>query len=756
MLRSALAFCGGTAAIHGLPSAGPAWAAAIPAVAAALVFRARPALAAFLAGCAMALQGATTALENAFPCTRDREEVLLEGRIASPAVERLDRTDFDLDISRMPDGVPRPERVRLSWYEAEVLPRAGERWRFSARLRCPRGFANPGAPDRELALMRDGVGATGYVAAGQAPERLPDDGGSQGIRNLRERVAASIAQALGPGPSTSVLQGLAVGLRSSIPDRLWEAFAATGLAHLVAISGLHVTGCAFAALMLLRSAWRCRLLPATPRRPAAESALVVLVTAAYATLSGASLPALRTVAMVALFHALRTMRRHVAPGETLALCAASLVGADPLAITSAGFWLSFVATAALLATGSAAAGWQGWAGQFARAQLAVTVLLTPVLAATFGRLSVVSPFLNALAIPAFTILILPAVLLGTSLALVAPDLPGPVWQLVAIALDATWPVLERIAAWPAASFAPASAPPVLVAGAGILALLALVVPLAGLRVAACVALVALASGRGEPVPQGGFTLTVVDVGQGLSAVIETALHVLVFDTGPRWRAGTVAARVSLVPYLRARGVRRIDRLVLSHDDADHDGGAEAVAQAFEVGKRLAPPGGGIAADLPCVAGDAWRWDGVDFRVLHPTVGFEGGDNERSCVIHVRAPGGSALLLADPESSAEAALAARSLAADVVLIPHHGSATSSSPALVAAVSARIGIVSAGFANRWGMPREEIVARWRAAGTTVLGTAGHGAVRVRFPADVAPLEIDAERRDRRRWWRRGSGG
>ena len=153
MLRGALLFCGGTAAIHALPSAGPAWAAAVPAFAAAVVFRACPALAAFLAGCAMALQGATAALDRAWPCTRDREEVQLEGRIASPAVERLDRTDFDLDISGMPDGVPRSGRVRLSWYEAEVLPRAGERWRFSARLRCPRGFANPGAPDREIALL---------------------------------------------------------------------------------------------------------------------------------------------------------------------------------------------------------------------------------------------------------------------------------------------------------------------------------------------------------------------------------------------------------------------------------------------------------------------------------------------------------------------------------------------------------------------------------------------------------------------------
>lgn len=250
-------------------------------------------------------------------------------------------------------------------------------------------------------------------------------------------------------------------------------------------------------------------------------------------------------------------------------------------------------------------------------------------------------------------------------------------------------------------------------------------------------------------------LSVVDVGQGLATVVETSGHVVVFDTGAQWRGGTVAARVSLLPYLRARGISRIDRLVLSHDDQDHAGGARLIAGAISVARTMASPGSRIAADETCVAGTAWTWDGVDFQVLHPPTSFEGSDNDRSCALKVAGPGGSALLLADPESAAESALVQQAIAADVVLVPHHGSSGSSSPSLVGAVSARIAIASAGFGNQWGMPRADVVARWRAAGTSVIDTAEQGAVRVRMPPAAGSMTFESERRDDPHWWHTGTG-
>jgi competence protein ComEC len=702
MLRSALAFCFGAAAIHVLPAPWPHAVAAAPALAAACALRCAPVLAAGLAGCAWALYSASTALAGNWPCSRDGETVELHGRVLAPASVRPDRTDFDLDIADGSTGPAAPARARLSWYEADRVPRVGERWRVMARLRCPRGFANPAAPDRELALLREGIDATGYVADGRIPER-PEGTVVRGVEQLRERVAGSITAALPPGPTAAVLQGLSVGLRGNIPDVLWEAFTVTGLAHLVAISGLHVTGCALSMLLLLRLAWRWHALRPTRHRLVIEGMVVVGATTGYTLLSGASVPALRTLVMVGLFILLRILRRSVPLAGTLALAAAMLVAADPLSITSAGFWLSFVATAALFAAGSAGNGWRGWVGGFARAQVAITVLLTPVLATTFGRLSLVAPLVNAVAIPVFSLLILPAVLLGTAIAVPAPEASALLWRWIGRFLDGTWPVLQWVAAWPAASMAPALQPGALMAGAGALAFGAMLVPQTGLCAAAAVLLIALVCGRAEPIEAGAFTLSVIDVGQGLAAVVETSDHVMLFDSGPQWRGGTVAARVSLLPYLRSRGIRRIDRLVLSHDDQDHAGGARLIAAAFAVHRTLVPPGSRAAGEETCAAGAGWEWDAVTFRVVHPPAAFEGSDNDRSCALRVSGAGGTALLLADPEADAEAMLTGQAISADVVLVPHHGSATSSSPALVAAVSARVAVASAGFGNRWGMPR-----------------------------------------------------
>jgi competence protein ComEC len=359
---------------------------------------------------------------------------------------------------------------------------------------------------------------------------------------------------------------------------------------------------------------------------------------------------------------------------------------------------------------------------------------------------------NAVAIPLFSFLLLPVVLFATALEVALPGAAAGLWRGLAAALDPVWPALEALAAWPLASFAPATQPAWLVAFAALATFAALLIPLRGLRGAAAVLLIAITLGADTPVPRGGWTLTVIDVGQGLAAVVETGRHVLVFDTGPHWRGGGAAARVSLVPYLRARGVRRIDALILSHRDMDHAGGASLLQGTFEVGRTVIQqdPDAPAHADA-CRQGERWHWDQVEFQVLHPRAGMQGSDNDLSCVLSIRGPGGGALLLADPEAAAEQELLALPLAADVVLLPHHGSKTSSSPALTAAVSARLGIASSGFGNRWGMPAADVVARWRNSGTTVLNTATTGAVRVEFSGSGEGIEVATERRDARHWWR-----
>jgi len=752
MWRGAWAFLAGAAGLSALPALGPGWLPVPVAGTALLALRRWPVLAAACAGFAGSHALATEWTSTGWPCVRDRETTIVEGLIAGQPLVREGRTDFDLAPVRMDAPGLRPRRVRVSWYDAKSLPSPGETWRFELRLRCRRGFANPGAPDRELTLLRERIDATAYVAGKSAPERL-DVPASPSLERLRARIAGAIAAALPDGPSRAVLQGLSVGVRGAIPDRLWEAFSATGVTHLVAISGLHVTGCALFALAGLRLLGRVPAIARLPGRIAIECGVVVGVSGFYAFLSGASLPALRTLVMVALFLALRVLRRVAPLDRTLLLAAVVLVGLDPLAPVTPGFWLSFVATAALFAV---VAGGRGLCRQvldFARAQLAVTVMLTPVLALAFGRLSLVSPVVNAVAIPVFSLLLLPAVLAGTVIAAVDPSAWHLLWRMLGAFLDGAWPWLESIASWHGASWAPALQPGWLAAAAGVGVFAALLLPVTGLRVAATMLLLSLVFGRAQPVDEGAFTVTAVDVGQGLAVVVETARRVLVFDTGPAWTGGGAAAQVTLLPYLRSRGIRSVDRLVLSHDDRDHTGGAGRLQAALPVRRFQPAPGRGRDAGEECRRGDAWHWDRVHFRILHPPAHFAGPDNDRSCAILVSGEGGRALLLADPEAAAESLLAEQAVAADIVLLPHHGSRSSSSAALVSAVDARYGIASAGFGNRWGMPDEAVVERWRTAGTTVYTTAAEGAVSARVPAGPGRIEIRSARRDAARWWRSG---
>lgn len=748
-----LAFCAGIATVHTLPALLPTPLLALAALLAALAARHRPAAAAYFIGLIHATLFAAYLLATDWPCTRDREQSTLTGIIAAPAVERDGRTDFDLAVLDATTSRPLPGLIRLSWYDAPATPLPGQCWRLTARLRCPHGLANPGAADRELDLLRQRAGATGYVVSDAPAELLQDDPSLRPIERLRARIATRIAASLPSGPSVSVLQGLSVGLRGTVPDELWDAFAATGIAHLMAISGLHVTGCALFVLWLMRRSWRLPLLAGIRARVAIEMAVVLAVTTGYVLLAGASLPALRTLAMVAIVGLQRAQRRALPLHLTLALAALVLCAGDPLGLTSAGFWLSFVATAALLAILDSGSGWFARIATFARAQAAVTALLTPVLAAVFGRVSLVSPLVNAVAIPAFSCLVLPLVLLATVLDIAAFELSALVWSGIGTLLDGLWPRLSAIAQWRISAWAPAAQPLPLIAAAGLMTLAALLLPLRGLRAAAAVMLLAITGGAAARPAPNAWTLTVIDVGQGLAAVVETHRHVLVFDTGPRWRGGGAAARISLLPYLRSRGIRRIDRLIVSHPDADHAGGVDLLLRSFAVTRivRGSPPD--HADDgASCGRGDRWRWDGVEFHMLHPPRGMQGSENDRSCVLSVAGIGGSALLLADPEAAGEQALLSMRLRTDVVLLPHHGSRTSSGPALVAAVSARLGIASAGFGNRWGMPAAEVIARWRAVGTTVLTTAATGAVTVRFPPSRRAFEVETERGAARRWWRR----
>ena len=646
--------------------------------------------------------------------------------------------------------------VELTWYEPSWTPRPAERLALEVRLRRPRGFANPGGMDYEARMLREGIGATGYVRTAVSEGRDWRDVLRRPVLVARGAIADAIRTALGERPATGIVAGLSVGLQDALSTEQWRALARSGTSHLMAISGMHIGMLAALAGWLAMRAQRAR-----QRRGALGAArdvgvLVGVATAlAYSALAGWSVPTQRTAIMITVVSGALALRRRMSSTDALALGLLAVLLCEPLAPLAVGFWLSFGAVAAILLAGSGHLARVGLVRGFTQAQLAVTVGLVPVLVGCFGNVSVVSVLVNVVAIPLYTVVIVPAVLLATACALLAPTAGAAALGAVAWVIEATWPVIEGPAAWPLATWGYAGLPVpawcAIVIGA-IAALAPLPVP--G-RLAGALIVVALGAWRAPPPMPGALHLAVLDVGQGLATVIETRNHVLVYDAGPAFRSGSDAGALAVEPYLRYRGVRSIDLLVASHDDNDHAGGSGTVARLVPVRQRIAS--GRVLDRLGpvgrCRAGERWTWDGVAFEWLHPGPEFLPTDNDRSCVLRVRSGPHTLLLPGDVERLAEQELLARggNETVDVLLVPHHGSRTSSSPTFVAATQPRWAIVSAGHRNRWGFPAPAVVERWEAAGAAVLATSAAGAIEFDVRPD-RPLERPGLWRiGHRRFWR-----
>ena len=722
--------------------------------------------------------------ERLAPALEGRD-LRLTGRIAGLPQRGEAGWRFRFDVERASlDGAPVrvPPRVQLGWYgwvatvdetDAErpvaAALRSGDRWQLTARLKAPHGNLNPHGFDLELWLWEQGVGASGYVRSGprEAPARRLEEGGAS-LPRWRQAVRDRILDGADAGDATArrlagIVAALVTGDQNAIERADWDVFRATGVAHLMSISGLHITMFAWLAAALVGALWRrsarwgwpagrspCLWLPA----PTAARLGGLLLATAYALFSGWGVPAQRTVLMLAALTLL-----HVAglrwPWWLNALAAAVVVLAlDPWALMQPGFWLSFVAVAVLFATDSRAAGAQQTGARarwlaLLREQGVVTLALTPLSLILFGQASVVGLLANLLAIPWVTLLVTPLALLGV--------LWAPLWSLAAWALRPLAALLGWLAAWPWASVSLPALPLVLglAAVAGGL-LLALRWPPAW-RLAGLPLVLPLALWQPPRPAPGQFELLAADVGQGSAVIVRTARHSLLYDAGPRYSLESDAGHRVLVPLLRALG-ERLDSVVLSHRDSDHTGGARAVLAAQPQAELRASieDGHELQALRPatrCQAGQRWQWDGVAFELLHPDAADHARplkSNALSCVLRVRAAdGAAALLTGDIEQAQEQALVARTpeLRADVLLAPHHGSRGSSSAALLAAVRPRWVLVQAGYRNRFGHPAAEALARYAAVGAQPVGSPRCGAMRWH---SAQPGALRCERDTAARYW------
>lgn len=761
------------------------------------------AAAAGLAGFGYAALRAESRLSESLVPEWEGRDIVVTGAVRGLPSYDATGVRFLFDVDTNDAGMAKfPSTIRLAWITRErnverPVLRPGERWRLTVRVKRPHGNANFHLRDPEAGWLARKIRALGYVTSPHDARRL--DGSAPGGRATVDRVRAGVRDridaALADAGHRGIVIALAIGAQDGIADSDWRTLRNTGTSHLVAISGLHVgiVGglCGWlVAGVWRRSGWVGRNWPLTV--PAQQVAMVGAVAgaAAYAALAGWSVPVQRAWWMLAAAGAAYLSGRRVATSAVLAWALGCVVLLDPWAVVSPGFWLSFGAVAAILlaVSGRFAArrpaadrddAWpdpaRRWRGAFehrvrrfgarlreaARVQYAVTIALAPLTVVWFSQIPLAGPLANAFAIPWVGSLVAPVVLAGVVLP--AP-LDAAAYRLAHALVAGMMLLLDKIAAAPhAVRWLPEPSPFVL-AVAVLGAIWALLPRGWPLRWAAPLAWLPLLAPGAHGPAHGGFRLTALDVGQGSAVLIETATHTVLFDTGPGSESTHAGERI-VVPFLRARGVTALDALIVSHEDADHAGGTAAVLAAIPVRQFMGglPPSSrlwaaarasGVADRVPCAAGQRWRWDGVEFAMIWPDGGpGPGASNAQSCVLRVSVGERAALLTGDLDAASERALVAQdraALAAQVLIVPHHGSRTSSTEPFLDSVEPRVALFQVGYRNRFQHPHPTVWARYAGRGIDLPRTDRDGAVRIEVAANAATLAPQRYRDLHRRYW------
>lgn len=743
-----------------LPPSNWAW-LAFPIFALAWLFPTLRPAAWFAAGFLWAWWTAAIILAQALPAELEGKDIYAQGVIASLPDDNTDRVRFEFVIEQLLEGdriIANPGRIQLSWYgQQRPTLRAGERWRFTVRLKRPHGFMNPGGFDYEGWLFRHHLRATGYVR-GNEHRQLPTEEREYPVLRARQRLADAMSTSLENRPYAGIVEALAYGESRHIPAAQWEVLTATGTNHLVAISGSHITLIAGLAFFVMRRVWL--LWPTLALRiPAPKAAAVAALAAAlvYSALAGFAVPTQRALIMVVVVMFAVLRQRHTRPFHILAVALLLVLLWDPLAVMEAGFWLSFAAVAVIFYGMTARLAPRGWWWHWGRIQLLVAIGLLPLMLILFQRVSLISPLANLVAVPWVTLVVVPVTLLGAFFSLWWSAAGTVLLTLADMTMGWLWPLLAWFAESGFAQWTQPMPPVWTLVPAAVGALLLLAPAGVPGRWVGAVLLAPLLVVTPARPPPGEAWLTLLDVGQGLAAVVRTSGHSLVFDTGPSFSESFDAGGAVVVPFLRAAGIKEVDTVIVSHGDKDHIGGLPRLLKEIAVRKILSSVPEKVP-DLPsaaqrCVAGQRWEWDGVTFEVIYPIPELGTRRNDASCVLRVSTAGGALLLPGDIEKRSEKALLAATpsaLKADVIVAPHHGSNTSSTAAFLAAVRPNYALFAVGYRNRYGFPKPAVVDRYRVMDTRMLNSAHEGAIMLRLTTAGVLSPPESYRREALRYW------
>lgn len=716
-----------------------------------------------------ALLRAHWVLDVVLPTELQGKDVLVTGVIASIPLEDKRKRRFEFDIESLEhkkEKLPFAAKVRISWYSTrgnknfyknKAKLKAGQRWQFWLRLKQPHGFMNPGGFDYEGWLYQKKIRATGYVRVNakkqQFAKMLDDKASGYNMLSLRQYLYDTIANISSKNNYGGILVALAIGERTGITQEQWQVFRATGTSHLVAISGLHIGLLAGIVFLITRRLWpycgNVALYLASPRA-AALSAL--LMAAFYAALSGFAVPAQRALIMLTIVMLSIFWRHKVQSSQVLSFALFSVLLFDPVSVLSPGFWLSFAAVAII---GLAAFGrlkldknWKIWG----RLQWRISLALIPLLIFLFQQASVISPLANLFAIPIVSFIVVPLVLMGTSIVSVLPDFSALIYSISDVVLNALWWLLANLADNPLSQWHGVK-PSLLSLSLASIGFILLLTPKGWpARYFGLFLIIPLILPKIETPKYGEVEFTLLDVGQGLAAVVQTKHHTLVFDTGPKFSQSFDTGAAVVIPFIRQKNIKKLDMLVVSHKDNDHRGGLKSIQQEIKVFQLLSSYN--LKDSETCQAGQNWMWDGVLFEMLNPDKSiYYHKRNNASCVLRVTAGKESVLLSADIEKQAEKLLVDKyyeRLKSTYLIAPHHGSKTSSSQALLDVVEPGYILIPVGYKNRYRMPHATVMQRYKASKVPVLTTYEAGAISIKFGQKSSSKIPEEYRKKKQKYW------
>ncbi|MCH6565618.1 MAG: DNA internalization-related competence protein ComEC/Rec2 [Proteobacteria bacterium] len=652
---------------------------------------------------------------------------------------------------------PLPDTIRLSWYRSDQKINAGERWRLLVKLKSPGGYQNPGGFDYERWLLVKRIGAIGYVKSSDLNQLL-ESPAFWSIDQWRSQIGQGIDQYCADCSQAGLIKALTIGYRANIHPHQRELLQDTGTAHLLAISGLHIGMISALFFYLGRWIWQLGFYRIGYDRLRFSATLAFSAGLIYAGLAGFSLPTVRALIMLAVVFLALIFRSGINLINSIAIAVVVILIFDPLAVGSASFWLSIsalliIAFAQYLLSHQTSR-WR----QMMVVQFLFSVLFIPLGIGLFGQLNPASFFANILAIPLVSLIIVPIALLASFLVGFGLSLANGLFlvsdKLLGVLLDYLELLLNSgLSAHPGGSI------PYVLLGLSAMGLLIITMPKGFPGKMPAVLLVVLPFIWQRPeIEFGAYQLTLLDVGMGTSAVIQTRNHSIVYDFGPGNAYGFSAAQWVLVPFLRQQGIEQPDLMIISHVDADHSGGFISYREHYDPARLISGTPDEIqkrfrlrSAIRSCHLYPPWYWDGVSFEFISPPATSKlKSSNNRSCVLRVSGVHTS-LLTGDIEAEQEFRLLGtmpEKLRASVLLAPHHGSATSSTSSFLQKVSPRVSVFTIGRNNRWGFPDARVLEAYGLVNSQIYRTDRDGAITIQSSA--SGLKVSRYRKDRPRLW------